>query len=117
MKTYATAVVVILTGVLTLSATPAFAAYDYTSLDNGRGYGHIDGNYVSACDTKADNRGVVTEYSYDDHNEYGSIVDWNGSDSGCGATRAPSDIDGYQVCLQQPGSSAIDYCTEWKSFS
>lgn len=114
-RTASTAAVAVATiGVLTLTAPPAFAGYAYDYLDNGRGYGHVDGTYVSACDTKADNRGVVTEFrwgnGYEDH-----VSDGNGSGAGCGSYRTSSDIYSFRVCLQNPGSTSIDYCKSWKS--
>jgi len=113
---YATAVAVTTTGALVLSPTPAFAVYDTIELPDGAGYGHIDGTYVSACDTKEDGRGVVTEY-IDRDGESGNVSDGTGSDSGCGWWRTGSDITSYRVGLQQPGSSSIAYWTDWKDFA
>jgi hypothetical protein len=109
-RTYAAAVGVATVGVLTLWAAPAFAGFGYLYLPDGAGYGHVDGSYASACDTRADNRGVVTEFFWNE----GSSHTWdaNGSSDGCGWSRASSDITWYRVCLQHEGSASIDVCTE-----
>jgi hypothetical protein len=106
-------------GVLLLTSSPAFAAYNYQYLDNGAGYGHVDGNYISACDTKSDNQGVVTQYTWDSgvgQAQPSSIVDTNGNGGGCGSTVKAGPITSMRVCLRHPGSSTIQYCQDWLHF-
>jgi hypothetical protein len=102
-------------GALLLTSAPALAAgtYSYQYLTpRSLGYAHADGTYISACDTHADNQGVLTEYKWSGGN---GAIDGNGSDSGCGHTNAPGAITAYHVCLRYPGSATIQYREPWQA--
>ncbi|MBW4721565.1 hypothetical protein [Saccharothrix obliqua] len=98
-------------GALALTAPTASAADVTQYLDDGRGYGHVLGNKVEACDTKADDRGVFVEYRWP--GGQGVVRDENGSSGGCGTTYAPSTVTSFHVCLRRPGSGDVDYCKPW----
>ncbi|MEV0736682.1 PLP-dependent transferase [Streptomyces sp. NPDC050549] len=93
--------------------TESASAYSAIVL-SGRGYGVVTtgGTYVYACDTKADNWGVRTEY-YTSRGVTDIVVDANGSASGCGgeSPTGGGHIVRARVCAGVSGANAS--CTSW----
>jgi hypothetical protein len=101
-------------GATTLS-TPAFAASDITYWAGGHGTVNSAHQIATACDDKANNRGIRVDFVWGldgDHNS--SIGDANGKGGGCGSTGFLDGIRAYRVCEAPTGQYTGGDCSPWK---
>ncbi|MEU9413470.1 hypothetical protein AB0E08_48355 [Streptomyces sp. NPDC048281] len=99
-----------------MSMSPASAATAVALHDWGAGAVSTDLYGVSACDNKADNRGIRTEYITSNGGR-DLVGDANGSASGCGSE---SSYNGYpivqlRVCARNASTGVDIECTSWYS--
>ncbi|MFF3210753.1 hypothetical protein ACFYYB_08805 [Streptomyces sp. NPDC002886] len=99
---------------VSLNITPASAAWGLQLNDWGAGAVSDDRYGVSACDGKADNRGIRTEY-VTSNGGFDHVGDANGSAGGCGSERS---FDGYpisafRVCARNSSTGQDLGCTNW----
>jgi hypothetical protein len=82
---------------------------------DGRGFAHVGGLFVAACDTNADNHGVYAEYLWAtaSNNGSGTVSDHNGHSAGCGEANAPGDIYEFRFCVRKENTQATRYCRPW----
>jgi opacity protein-like surface antigen len=103
--------------VLLCGAQTASASSHVQSPPDGGGTGtvSVSHQYLAACDSQANNRGIRIEYTLDDTtgNEY-RLGDGNGADDGCGNRNVgPHFVLSFRVCSSVTGGGD-DKCHAWE---